>query len=106
MSTTKNVFHKKKWNAGTLKLHVYPPLIPPIKSNHDEKLDKDFAKIKLLRDTTSQKLDLYEFKIALFDNEDPEEFFLFIRNFNTTLETSGALLIGKNTKYLCTLVNG
>ena len=32
----------------------------------------------------SQKSDLYEFKSALFDNGDPEEFLLFIRNFNMT----------------------
>ena len=34
----------------------------------------------------SEKSYLYEFKMALFDNGDPEEFLLFISNFITTLE--------------------
>ena len=57
-----------------------PPLIPLIKSENYEKSDKYCVKIKLLWDTTSQKLDLHELKMALFDNGEPEEFLLFIRN--------------------------
>ena len=37
----------------------------------------------------SEKLDLYEFKMALFDNSEPDEFFLFIWNLNMTLKESG-----------------
>ena len=49
-------------------MHVEPPPIPLIKSNNDEKLDKHCVKVILHRDLTSEKSDLYEFKIALFDN--------------------------------------
>ena len=51
-----------------------PPLRPLIKSKHDDKLDKDFVKLKLRRDLTSEKLDIYEFKMALFGNGETEEF--------------------------------
>ena len=48
-----------------------PPLTPLIKSKPDVKSDKDFVKLKLRRDMTSRKSDLYEFKIALFENGEP-----------------------------------
>ena len=62
-----------------------------IKKKNDDKPDKYFAKFKLRKDPTSEKFDLYEFKMALFDNGEPEEFLLFIRNFKMTLEASGTL---------------
>ena len=54
----------------------------------------------------SEKSDLYELKTDLFDNGDPEEFLLFIRNFKITLEASGTLKYGANIQYLRTLVHG
>ena len=54
----------------------------------------------------SEELDLYEFKMALFYNGESEEFLLFIRNFNTTLEASGTLFSGVKIHYLRTLVRG
>ena len=83
-----------------------PPLIPLIKSKNYEKSDKDCVKFKLLRDTTSQKLDLHELKMALFDNSEPEELLLFIRNFNMTLEASGILVAISKIQHLCTLLRG
>ena len=61
-------------------------------------MERNGVKTKLRRDLTSKKYDLYEFKMALFDNGDPEEFLLFIRNFNTTLEASGKILAGVRIK--------
>ena len=55
---------------------------------------------------TSENSELYEFKMALFDKSEPEEFLLFIRNFNMTLKASGTLLDGSNIQHLCTLVRG
>ena len=52
-------------------MYMDTSLIAPIKSKSDEKLGKYCVKIKLRRDLTSQKLELYEFKIALFDNSNP-----------------------------------
>ena len=40
--------------------------------------------------------------MSLFENGDPEEFFL--RNFNMTLAASGMLEAGANVRCLCTLV--
>ena len=72
----KNVPHNKNWNAGSVQVHVGPPPIAPIKSKNDNKSDKYFVMIKLRRDPTSEKLDLYEFKMDLFDNGKPEVFFV------------------------------
>ena len=88
---------------GTVQVHMDPSPHPLIKSN---KNDKYCVEIKLRRYPTSQKLDPYEFKMVLFDNGDPEELFLFIRNFNNTLKASGTLLDGAKIQYLCTLLCG
>ena len=75
----KNVFNKKKWSAGVVQLHVDPPPTPLIKIKHDDKSDKNFVNIKLRMDKTSKKSDLYELKMALFENDKPEYFFnLFV----------------------------
>ena len=42
-----------------------------MQSKHGEKLDKEFVRIKVCRDPTSEKSDPYNFKMTLFDNEDP-----------------------------------
>ena len=70
-----NVLHKEKWNVGVLQLHMDPPPTSLIKIKHSDKSDKYFVNIKLLWDPTSENLDPYEFKIALFDNVYPEDFF-------------------------------
>ena len=62
-------------------MHVKPPLVPLIKGNDDDIRDKDCAKIILRMNPMSQKSDIYEFKMALFDNGKPQNLLLFIRNF-------------------------
>ena len=52
--------------------------------------------MKLCKDPTSFKTDIYEFKMALFYNSKPEEFFMFVRNFQMTLKVSGALAASTN----------
>ena len=64
----KKIYHYKKWNAGLVQLHVEPPHIPLIKSKYDDMSEKDFVKMKLRRDPTSENSDPYEFKMALFYN--------------------------------------
>ena len=86
--------------------NVDTQMIPIIKENHDGKPDKDFVKLKLHRDYVLPMLDLYEFKIYLFDNGYPEEIFLLVCNFNMTLTASGTLEAVAKYKYLCTLVWG
>ena len=92
--TMNNFSHRRKWNAPALEQHMYPLLTPLIKSNHDDNLEKDFVKLKFCRDPRLPTLDLYGFKMSLFDNDEPEEFLLFVRNFNTTLAASGTLEAG------------
>ena len=53
-------------------MHMDPPPTTLIKININDKLDKYFVKIKLRRVLTSENLYLYELKIDLFDNGNPE----------------------------------
>ena len=87
-------------------MHVEPPLIPLIESKNGEKSGKYCVEIKFCQDMTSQKLEFYEFRMALFDNDDLEEFQLFIRNFSMNLQASGIFAASANIQYLCTLVSG
>ena len=73
----KKILHRKKWNMAVVEQHMKPPLIPIIKNKRDHKSDNYFVKLKLHRTPTSEKSDLYEFKMDFFDNGDPEEFLLF-----------------------------
>ena len=86
--------------------HVEPPSIPLIKGAYDGKSEKDLLKLKLRRRPTSSMSDLYGFRMSLFDNGEPEEFLLFICNFNTTLSATGTLYMGAKIKYIRTLVCG
>ena len=60
--------------TGMTQPHVEPPQIHIIKENQDCKSGNDSLKLKLCRYPTLRTSDLYEFKISLFDNGDPEEF--------------------------------
>ena len=77
----KKISHKKKWNVGTVKVHVDTPLI-----QNYYKLDKYYVKIKLCRYLASEKSDLYEFKMSFFDNGYTEEFLLLLRNLNMDIK--------------------
>ena len=55
---------------------------------------------------TSEKSDLYEFKMELFDNGDTEEFLMFIHNSQITLGVSGTLGASAKIQYLHTLLLG
>ena len=102
----KNVLHHKNWNIVTVQLHVGTPPIPILESNNKYKLDKYCVKIKFRRYPTSQKLDLYGFKMSLFDNLNTGEFLLFVSNFSMNLEASGNLVASTNIQYLLTLIIG
>ena len=62
-----------------------PPQIPLIEINSNVKLEKDCVKNKLYSDATSEKTDLYEFKMALFYNSESKESFLLVRHFQMNL---------------------
>ena len=87
-----NVYHKKWCNWGTNPAHVEPPPIPLIKEICNGNPDKYFIKLKLCRDYTSSTLNLYNFKMSLFDHGN--------------LTATGKLEMDTKIQYLCTLVRG
>ena len=102
----KNVSNKKFWNLVMTQAHVEPPTIPLIKSKHNNNPEKYSVKIKFCIHPTSYISDLYEFNMDLFDNGEPEEFLLFVRNFVMNLTTSWMMAMGVKIQYLCTLFRG
>ena len=62
--------------------------------------------INLYGCTTSEKSEVYKFKMALFDNGESEEFLLFLRNFKTTIDASGTLTVNAELQYLRPLLRG
>ena len=74
-----------------------------VKETCNGKSDEYFVKLQLCRYPKSSTSDLYEFKMSLFDHGKPEDFLLFIRNFNTNLAATGMLNMDTKIQYLCTL---
>ena len=91
---------------GTNPEHVEPPPITLIKETYNGKSYKYFFRIKLCRDLSSSTSDLYEFSMYFFEHGDPEEFLLFILNFNMALATTGKMDMDENIQYLHTLIRG
>ena len=60
------------------------------------------SKIKLRRNTTLESSDIREFKMAIFENGEPEELFMFQHNQQMTLKAPGNITTGKKVQYLCT----
>ena len=85
--------------------HVEPLTNLLIKSKQEDKSEKGFVKLKLCKDTTSATSELYEFKIYLFDNGEPDEFWLLQQNFNMNLVASKALTTSTKIQYLFTIVH-
>ena len=102
----KNFSSKNGWMTGTTQAHVETPPTPILKKLHNGKSDKEFLKLKLRRYPTSFTSDICELKMSLFDNGEPKEFLLFVRNFNMTLVASGMMEAGTKFQYLHTLVRG
>ena len=102
----KNVLHKKGWNPGTKPAHVELLLPLLMKETYNSNPDEYFVKLKLRRDPTSSMSDLYEFKMSLFDHGKPEEFLLFICNFNMTRTATGNMYMDAKIQYLLTLFHG
>ena len=101
----KNVLHKEWWNSGTNLAHLEPPPIPLIRKTYNGKSDGYFVKLKHFSNPMSSISDLYEFKIYLFDHDNPEGFLLFLRNFNMALTATGAMGVDAKIQYLCKLVH-
>ena len=83
--------HKKVWSVDTNPAHIEPPPISLTKETSTGKSYGDYVKLKLCRDPTSSMLDIYEFIVSLFDHGEPEEFTLFVRNFQINLAATGTL---------------
>ena len=67
-----NLSHKKGCNLGMTQVHVELLAIPLIKGTYDGKSDNYFVKLKFRRYPTSSTSDLFGFRMALFDNGEPE----------------------------------
>ena len=72
----KEFSNNKSLDSGMIQMHLVPPWTPIIKGKYNVKSDKDFIKLKFCRYPTSNTLELYEFKMSLFDNGDLEDFFV------------------------------
>ena len=103
-STMKNVYHKKLWKSGMTQAHLEYTPIPLINGKYNGKSDKYFVNLEFCRDPTYSTSDLYEFRMSLFENGEPEDFLLFVCNSNMTLAEIGTLETGVNIQCLCTLV--
>ena len=54
-SENEELFYKKGWLSRSVQIHFGPPPTPPFQIRVDKKLDKDDIKIKLRKNTMSEK---------------------------------------------------
>ena len=92
----KDVYRQNSWHTVAVQIRFEPPPILLIKQKLDFKMERYDVKIKFRLDHMSEKLDMYEFKVGLFENCKQEELFLFIQNFNIILKSS--VMIAANAK--------
>ena len=57
---------------GTKLAHVQPHPIPLMKETPTGKSDVDYVKLNLRRDPMSSTSNIYEFRMSLFENGDPQ----------------------------------
>ena len=101
-----NIQHKKLWATGTNPAHVEPPPIPLMKETTTGKPDGDYVKLKLRIYPTFSTLDLYGFRMSLFDHGETEEFLSFICNFQMNLAATGTLDTEAQVQYLSKIFLG
>ena len=87
-------------------MHVEPPPTPPSKTATLEIQQRDrLNKGKNLGDPGLVTSKTYKTKMAIFNNVQPDEFLLFIKDFRRTLEDTGAILTSGHIHYLCSLIH-
>ena len=64
----------------------------------------DYMEIKLRRNPASELSEIYEFKSALFENENTEVFVLFAKKLNLMFKSSRTLQANAKLQYLRTLL--
>ena len=87
-------------------MRVEPPPIPLKKGKNDTKSYKYCVRIKLRRYSTPKRSDLYDFKMALFENDEPEIICCLYGTFQMTLKESRTLATGANIQYICVILRG
>ena len=86
--------------------HVELPLIPLIIVINDGESDKKIVNLKFCGYPKSSTSDLYEFRVSVFDNGNPEGFLLFMSNFNMNLAVTRIMDTGTKIQYLSIIVHG
>ena len=102
----KKFHHNKSFQTDAVQIHVDPPLISLIKSKLDLKTKRDDVNIKLRRNPTPEKMDIYELKMDLFDNSDPYKLLLFIQNFKMMIEALVMIIANVNIQYSHNILRG
>ena len=102
----KIVSHRIRWLLEVIQVNVNPPPIYLIIWYIERKTEKYFIKIKLHRNYTSVMSDVYEYKMTLFENWEPEEFLQMIWNYETSIRSPGDTSETGKNQYLSTLLHG
>ena len=77
---------KPAWLSVDVQAHIYPPLIPLIKSVKEDVNKCDVIKTKISQNPESANSETYELKIDTFDNIKQENFLDIMKKFNTAID--------------------
>ena len=98
---TKEHYNEERIPKERLDLHN----ILHIECDMENKSENGFIMIQLFMNPVSTLSIMYEFKIVIFGNGEPEYFLLLQQNFHLDLNASVTITVSVKIEYLCTLFN-
>ena len=102
----KYIYHNKRWLSGAVRIHADSPPTPLIKIEIGKNSEKYYIKIKLCRNPMLEACNMYELKMALFENEEPKYFLLFQWTYHMMFGEPGNITVGIKIQYLHNVIRG
>ena len=94
------------WINEEVQAWIEPPPIPTIKNEIDDVSECDIIKIKIHQNLSDANSETYKLNIAMFEHEQPEEFLMLMKCFNSAVDGTNTNLEAGKIYYLLTLLGG
>ena len=92
------------WLSAKLQERINPPPITSINKATNDVIECDIINIEMRRNLSAPDSETYKLKIATFENVQPEEFLVTMKNLKTTIEKKGNKLVAGRINYIRTML--
>ena len=94
------------WLSADVQTRIEPPPIPLTSPEEVQERACDTIKVKIKYNPASAGSETHEFKIAIFDNDSPEELLQFLTNAKKAIKRTGTKKFSGRINFLRTLLRG